>query len=109
MEITGVLKNIIKAYLVAVSLVIANRNIFTTSTGLLGVDPRAANRGCVVAVFEGAETPFVLEKVGFYKDVDGGPVMQLYKIVRECYLHGWIYGEACPPSSGLEPADICIK
>jgi hypothetical protein len=48
----------------------------------------------LVAFLEGAETPFILEKVGFFVDDPPNNVtpLPLYRIVGECYLHGFMDG-----------------
>ncbi|KAK3379158.1 heterokaryon incompatibility protein-domain-containing protein [Lasiosphaeria ovina] len=60
------------------------RRFFTTRRGFMGIGPPEAQAGDVVCVFLGGETPFVL------RPGKGGR----YKLVRQCYLHGFMMGEA---------------
>ncbi|KAK0721971.1 heterokaryon incompatibility protein-domain-containing protein [Lasiosphaeria miniovina] len=60
------------------------RRFFTTRRGFMGIGPPEAQAGDVVCVFLGGETPFVL------RPGNGGR----YKLLRQCYLHGFMMGEA---------------
>ncbi len=66
-------------------------------------------------VFEGAQTPFVLRRVGALTVVEAQnstePVQktfQVYQLIGECYLHGWMNGEAMNKDRGLESKEIVL-
>ncbi len=60
------------------------RRLAITSSGHLGALPYAARVGDMICVLFGCSVPVVLRKR------DGGP----YEFVGECYLHGFMDGEA---------------
>jgi hypothetical protein len=64
------------------SKALANRTLFTTRNGFLGVGPLGAKTGDVVVVLFGADVPFVLR-----------PVSAGYKLLGECYVHSIMHGE----------------
>jgi hypothetical protein len=74
--------------------IVVNRSIFVTEKGFLGLGPKATNAGDIVAVFDGAETPFILREVCRYPIVADGRQLQPCRLVGEGYLHGWMQGEA---------------
>lgn len=60
------------------------RNFCSTKQRRIGLAPRGALKGDLVAVFMGADMPFVLRATGM-----GG-----YELIGECYIHGIMNGEA---------------
>ena len=63
---------------------IKNRQFFITSGKYIGMAPRFALPGDKIAIFAGAETPFILRPSGSEEK---------YHIVADCYLHGFMCGE----------------
>lgn len=61
-----------------------SRRFAGTNNGLAGYVPLRARKGDTVAIFYGAEVPFVLRKKR-----DGS-----YLLIGECYMHGIMIGEA---------------
>jgi hypothetical protein len=96
-EITEPLKGRLKVYKEAMATLHADRCYFTTTRGLIGLGPKHMEAGDLIVVIEGAETPFVLKKTGIImpKDVDDvDKLLALCTVKGECYLHGWMQGEA---------------
>lgn len=58
-----------------------NRILFKTQRGYFGLGPRWLRPGDEVVIFDGGETPFVLT-----------PWQNAWKVVGDCYLHGWMDG-----------------
>ena len=56
----------------------------STKQGRLGLAPRATLQGDLIAIFMGADVPFVLRATG----TEG------YELLGECYIHGIMNGEA---------------
>ncbi|KAK4465004.1 heterokaryon incompatibility protein-domain-containing protein [Cladorrhinum samala] len=67
----------------------AGRLLFTTSTGKRGVGPASMCPGDQVCIIYGTPTPFIIRKCG------AGPERGLnYMLVGECYIDGFMRGEA---------------
>lgn len=60
------------------------RNFCSTKQGRIGLLPRGTLKGDLVAVFMGADVPFVLRATGADR----------YELIGECYIHGIMNGEA---------------
>lgn len=67
--------------------VLQERSLFWTKTGFIGTATCHLEPGDEVVVFNGDTTPFLLRK---QVQLDDKP--ELYKIVSDCYLFGWMYG-----------------
>jgi hypothetical protein len=67
------------------ALVAKGKNIFFTKQGQLGLAPGAARELDLVAIVHGSKTPLVLRRV---EGLEGE-----YRVVGQCYLNGWMYGE----------------
>ncbi|KAJ4336351.1 hypothetical protein N0V87_005502 [Didymella glomerata] len=65
----------------------ADRSLFFTTTGFLGLGPRGLQPGDEVVIFDGDYTPFILRPQLDTNNPNGN----LYKIVGDCYLEGWMY------------------
>jgi hypothetical protein len=65
----------------------ADRSLFFTTTGFLGLGPRGLQPGDKVVIFDGDYTPFILRPQLDTNNPNG----QIYKIVGDCYLEGWMY------------------
>ncbi|KPM42000.1 hypothetical protein AK830_g4586 [Neonectria ditissima] len=63
----------------------SHRRFFVTSRGLWGLGPAVAQKGDVCAVLFGADIPFVLRPMATVGE---------YKLVGECYMYSFMYGEA---------------
>ena len=64
------------------------RRFFRTNDGLFGIGHRCLNASDEVWLLEGGRTPFILRKTA---DNSG------YRVVRETYVHGIMYGELATP------------
>lgn len=112
-EIKGPLIARLQTYLQAVSVVISDRSVFITEKGYVGLGQKNIQQGDVVFVPIGAETPFVMEQVGIRvapKEhvTAGNEQLPVFRLVGECYLHGWMDGEALGNSSNCEAADVLL-
>ncbi|KAK7413328.1 hypothetical protein QQX98_007771 [Neonectria punicea] len=76
----------------------SHRRFFVTRTGLWGLGPAVAEEGDVCAVLFGADVPFVLRPMATAGE---------YKLVGECYMYGFMYGEAVMASEAGAPG--CVK
>ena len=78
-------------------------NYFITKSGYIGVGPDNAMAGDVLAIFSGASTPFVLRKVELDDPGQAAPSLtgktddQRFKIIGNCYLHGFMNNEVARP------------
>jgi hypothetical protein len=77
-----------------------------TRSGYIGLGPKTCKVGDVIAIFDGAETPFVLrlaEKTGSLERIRnlGSEVREnmgeLWEIIGECYLYGLMNNEVSRP------------
>jgi hypothetical protein len=59
------------------------RRFFRTAKGYYGIGPLIVKDGDFVCVLLGGRTPFILRPVG-----------DDYNLVGECYVHGFMHGEA---------------
>jgi hypothetical protein len=90
-------------YTAAVLSLVQGRSYIITKSGYIGVGPNNATTGDVVAIFSGAETPFVLRKVELDDSsqatlsLNGNPNEQRWRIVGTCYLHGFMDNEVASP------------
>lgn len=60
------------------------RRIFLIRKGYLGLAPSTMDKGDVVALLAGGNTPYIVRPVKKDK----------YKLVGECYVHGIMHGQA---------------
>jgi hypothetical protein len=68
---------------------LAERSLFWTKKGYIGLGTAHMRPGDEVVVFSGDTTPFLLRSEGgVHGELEGA-----YKIVGDCYLFGWMYGE----------------
>jgi hypothetical protein len=68
----------------------ANRALFVTQNGYIGLAPWNACKGDVVAILSGGKTPYLL------RPCIPGPS---YTFVGEIYVHGLMEGEAMDPAA----------
>jgi hypothetical protein len=66
----------------------AGRRVCITKKGYLGLVPDYSEKGDIIAVVVGAQTPFVL------RPADQAAEGNKYRLVGECYIHGIMDGEA---------------
>jgi hypothetical protein len=68
------------------------RRFFTMHGGYMGIGPPGImSGGCdVVALLQGAVTPFILRLINAGQEESGCPT---YSLVGECYIHGLMKGE----------------
>lgn len=65
--------------------ILAERSLFWTKQGYIGLGSRYLQPGDVVTVFDGDTTPFLLRE-------ERSSANNAYKVVSDCYLYGWMYG-----------------
>jgi hypothetical protein len=70
------------------------RRFCTTEVGRFGLVPPRSRKGDPICVFAGAETPFVLRRVGEREVGAAAGKKVVYELIGECYLHGVMDGEA---------------
>lgn len=68
---------------------IMNKVMFRTVCGYIGFGIYTLLPGDLIAIFDGAKTPFLIRKEHDPHGVHTGR----YTIVSDCYLHGWMYGD----------------
>jgi hypothetical protein len=83
-----------------------DRALFTTDSGYIGLGPLLLEPGDAIVVFDGAETPFVLRKVGQdpavhfnldpSSDIETGEAEE-WQLVGDCYVHGFMNNEILRP------------
>ncbi|KAJ4985628.1 ankyrin and het domain protein [Stagonosporopsis vannaccii] len=69
--------------------ILAERSLFWTEQGYIGLGTCHMRTGDEVVVFAGDTTPFLLRKEEGAEEKQKEAV---YKIVSDCYLAGWMYG-----------------
>lgn len=83
------------------------RTYIITKSGYIGIGPGFAEAGDAICIFDGACTPFVLRKVSGNELVpdelpatgqkDPDRDHERWKIIGECYLHGFMNNEVVDP------------
>jgi hypothetical protein len=95
-----------KLYFVVVDRTRSGRKYIMTRSGYIGLAPETCKVGDVIAIFDGAETPFVLrlaEKPGSVERIRNldsevrESVGELWEIIGECYLYGLMNNEVLRP------------
>ncbi|KAH7090310.1 heterokaryon incompatibility protein-domain-containing protein [Paraphoma chrysanthemicola] len=66
---------------------LAERSLFWTDQGFIGLGSRYLQPGDELAIFDGDTTPFLLRQSD-----SSGDTGKAYKIVSDCYVTGWMYG-----------------
>lgn len=90
-------------YTSAVLEAVEMHSYIITKSSYIGVGPNNAIAGDVVAIFSGAETPFVLRKVELDDSSQAPPSLtgnsdeERWRIVGSCYLHGFMDSEVASP------------
>jgi len=79
------------------------RRFYITHAGYMGLCQRSAEPGDQVCILSGGQTPFVLRKIG-----EGGISYPIYTLQGDCYLHGFMDGEALL-ADGFEWRDIGLQ
>ncbi|KAJ4368727.1 hypothetical protein N0V86_009636 [Didymella sp. IMI 355093] len=67
--------------------ILAERSLFWTKRGYIGLGSRYLQTGDEVVVFDGDTTPFLLRPTAA-----AGDKSNEYKIVSDCFVYGWMYG-----------------
>ena len=80
------------------SLITRNKRVFLTDEYDLGLVPEIARGGDSICLIDGSKVPCVLRKV---EGADG-----TYRLISQCYLDGWMYGEAPPGRMWHEPDEL---
>ncbi|RDW81907.1 hypothetical protein BP6252_03019 [Coleophoma cylindrospora] len=80
---------------------ITRRNLMVTGTGMIGASPQHARPGDKVCVLWGCDVPVVLRPIteslvrdGSMPSSSGPDKKMTYEFIGECYLHGYMDGEA---------------
>ena len=68
----------------------ADRRLFATNRGYIGLGPPEMRKGDQVYIVSGGEVPYLLRPIS-------GPRPRTFELVGDCYLHGIMYGEAAGP------------
>jgi len=76
-----------------------NRRFFRSEGGRFGWAVDGTRVGDVVAVFEGGDFPFVLRE-------DSEP--DKYRIIGDCYIHGFMEGEGMTDEFAEKETEICV-
>ncbi|KAK8041283.1 heterokaryon incompatibility protein-domain-containing protein [Apiospora phragmitis] len=79
---------------------LSGRRFFVTEQGHMGIGPPTLKTGDEVCVLLGGEVPFVLRPVG-----ERGT----FKLVGQCYTHGFMDGEAVQGERGNEFAKFVLE
>lgn len=74
--------------------VASGRRPFITNQGSMGLDPDSVQRGDLVCIFGGVDTPLII------RAVDGG-----WRLVGEAYVHGIMDGESVNSSISRTDTD----
>jgi hypothetical protein len=72
-----------RAYFVEVKSMVAERRLFKTKSGLIGLGPRVLRSGDICCILFGGHVPFILRRVG-----------SDYRLVGEAYIREVMQGEA---------------
>lgn len=73
------------------------RRFFTTKVmGLMGLCPSLVRRGDLVVILHGGSTPYVIRRIKNGR----------YQFIGECYVHGFMYGEAMEKEEAMEIQDF---
>ncbi|KAK0509247.1 hypothetical protein JMJ35_008618 [Cladonia borealis] len=75
---------------VSITVASADRCLFATDRGHIGLGPLEMRKGDHVYILSGGEVPYMLRPVS-------GPIPRTFELVGDCYLHGIMYGEAAGP------------
>jgi len=82
-------------FALAVRNVCQQRSIFRSGDGTLGIGPMAVRSGDVICVLQGGSVPYVLRPVLDNNNNSGSDAKEgYYWLVGECYLEGYMFGEA---------------
>jgi Heterokaryon incompatibility protein (HET) len=110
-ELDGPIIQQLQVYLQTVSMVLNRRCVFMTSKGYLGIGPGSMVKGSIVFVPIGAQTPFVLHTLSSAVEIAPDDVERraMHMLMGECYLHGWMDGEALEESNGCRYAEIVLR
>ncbi|EXK40795.1 hypothetical protein FOMG_07536 [Fusarium oxysporum f. sp. melonis 26406] len=76
-------------------LVAEHKCIFTTDYFQIGMAADVTMLGDLVVILHGSQVPCILRKVG-----ESG---NEYKLISQCYLHGWMYGNSPREIFGKDP------
>jgi hypothetical protein len=68
------------------------RRLVTTNEGHIGMTPYRAKKGDLICVLLGCSIPVVLRKRE--QEWSEGFIGESYEFIGECYLHGFMNGEA---------------
>jgi hypothetical protein len=84
----------------------AGRKYIMTRSGYIGVAPETCKVGDVIAIFDGAHSPFMLrpaekpgslERIRYLGSEARESVEEMWEIVGDCYLHGLMNNEVLRP------------
>jgi hypothetical protein len=64
------------------SAVLTSLTLITTTTGYLGLAPKAVRQGDVIVILPGCGCPMIFRPCG-----------NVYNVLGECYIHGLMNGE----------------
>jgi hypothetical protein len=98
--LTTDLSSLIKEYLELALSVVWGRKLMRTSNGVIGLAPGTAKEGDIVCILFGCSVPVVLRMVT--EDASD----YYFKLVGDCYLHGFMDGEALLHNDNERPFEL---
>jgi hypothetical protein len=78
------------------------RMVFRTTRGVLGICPRSSHIGDEVWMLEGSDVPVILRWLE-------GVQYNRYRLIGECYLHGYMKGEKLVEEPDLKDRVVAIR
>jgi hypothetical protein len=80
-------------FLSEIHLIATARSFFTTRRGNLGLGPTSCQPNCQLWFIRNSHVPLILRPAG----------SDIFELVGECYLHGFMHGEILDEIWGLKP------
>lgn len=94
------------AYLIVANNVSRNRQFLMIESGYIGLAPIATEKDDAIVVFDGAETPFILRRLRPNTQGEAASEpdnaarhtpKEQWELIGDCYVHGFMDGEASKP------------
>lgn len=77
----------------AIKTATANRVLFITQRGYIGLGPPSVKAGDGVYILSGGSTPFILRFAGIQRVAERIGEVPCYNLIGDCYVHGIMQGE----------------
>lgn len=78
-------------------LVSARRRIFFSSKGYYGLGQETLQKGDIICLLFGGDSPFIIRRAG----------LAYYKLIGESYIHGIMHGEFLSTQPRAEEFNFC--